>query len=114
MTKHFDSDYDLDGKNIKRLDKKKHHSKNYNEDVLESRGNRVNFKNYLRQIKEQEAQDLAEEEWAVIRVTMLEDGDVDRQQVSVFLTEDEAEAEAESLQDQDGDENVLYKVELLC
>ena len=55
-----------------------------------------------------------QEEWAVIRVTMLEDGDVERQQVSVFLTEDEAEEEAENLQDQDGDDNVIYKVELIC
>lgn len=112
MTKHFDSDYDLDGK-IKRLDKKKHHSKTFNEDVLENRGNRVNFKNYLRQIKEQEEQDV-QEEWAVIRIIMLEDGDVERQQMSVFLSEDEAEAEADDLQDKDGDENVMYKVELLC
>lgn len=111
MAKHFDPDLDSDNKSIKRLDKKKHHSRSFNEDVLENRGNRVNFKNYLRQIREQEIADSQLEEWAVIKIATDTD---ERHTVAVYVSEDEAVEAADELNDADANSNHFYKAEMLC
>ena len=38
----------------RRTDKKKHHRRGFSEDIQDKRAARVGFKNYLRQVKEEE------------------------------------------------------------
>lgn len=41
----------------RKSDKRKHHQRGFNEDIQTQRAGRVNFKNYLRQIREPELSD---------------------------------------------------------
>jgi hypothetical protein len=54
----FDDHLEKNEQRVKRTDKRKHHRRGFNEDVSDRRATRVNFKNYLRELKEEE---LAEE-----------------------------------------------------
>ena len=50
----------------RQIDKRKHHRAGFSEDVQEKRKDRVSFKNYVRQIREQELAS-EEEQWIVER-----------------------------------------------
>jgi hypothetical protein len=73
----------------------------YNEEaVLESRGSRVSFKNYIRQLREEEiAQEGNGEEYAVHGGIIDDGGDFIGKELAVFVTEDEAQDEVDRLYD---------------
>lgn len=93
----------------RKLDKKKRHSRGFSEDVHDERAQRVNFKNYIRQLREQESTaDEEYEEWLVERGVEY-DGEIRWTEIESFLTEQEAEESAEEQREMDtyGD---LYRV----
>jgi hypothetical protein len=60
MTKQFDEDYPVKPTaTVRKRNPNKRHKTGFNEnqDVLVQRHNRINFKNYLRNVKEQELMD---------------------------------------------------------
>lgn len=85
----------------RKLDKKKRHSRGFTEDVQDERVQRVNFKNYIRQLREQESADSDEyEEWLVER-GIEHDGEVVWTEIESFLSEQEAESSAEDHKEMD-------------
>lgn len=93
------------------IDKKKRVKVPDADAVLENRGNRVNFKNYLRQIKEQETLDAStQQEWGIKRVVFLEEDAPDEDiLMDVFPTEEEAEWAAFKLNESELDDDVSYE-----
>ena len=95
----------------RKIDKKKHHARGFNENIHEEREQRVNFKNYIRQIREQEHSESADyEEWVVERGVKFED-EIKWTEVESFLTEKEAKDSAEDYRETDtyGDEYRIRK-----
>jgi hypothetical protein len=89
----------------RKLDKKKHHARGFNEEIHDQREQRVNFKNYIRQLREQEVADDEGEEWLVERGVMF-DGEVKWTEIESFLSEQEAMDSVEDYRETDtyGDE----------
>ena len=87
-------------------------TKTFTEDTLESRGSRVSFKNYMRQLKEEEISAEADgSEWAVLR-GIEEDGHFRLSEVAVFLSEEEAQEEVDKLSDSEPeDSGIIFRVE---
>lgn len=86
----------------------------FNEEAaLENRGSRVSFKNYIRQLEEDEIQTESEGgEWAVKRGIFYEDGSEEWAEMAIFLTEEEAQEEADNLSDAEPeDSGAVYRVE---
>jgi hypothetical protein len=98
----LDEDY---GQKQRRIDKKKHHSRGFNEEALDQRAQRINFKNYIRQVREEEYSSEAGEEWVVERGVKF-DEDVQWTEIASFLSEQEAEDHADEQREFDtyGDE----------
>ncbi len=46
----------------RKVDKKKRHAKGFNEDAVDQRHNRINFKKYLEQVEQDLAEDFEDEE----------------------------------------------------
>jgi len=86
-------------------------TKTFNEDTLESRNSRVSFKNYIRQLEEDEISEEADGmEWAVKR-GVPEGDDFRWSEVAVFLSEEEAQEEADRLFDSEPeDSGVVFRV----
>jgi hypothetical protein len=65
---------DFYGLKPRKLDKKKHHSRGFTEESHDHRARRINFKNYVRQVREQElGDDIDREEWIVEQAEVLDD-----------------------------------------
>lgn len=63
---------DFYGQRPRKLDKKKHQSKGLTEESHDQRARRINFKNYVRQVREQElGNDIDREEWIVEQAEVL-------------------------------------------
>lgn len=93
------------------IDKKKRVNVPDADAVLENRGNRVNFKSYLRQIQEQETLDAEEhQEWGIKRVTLNEEDAPDEDVLmDVYPTEEEANWAAFKLNESEADSDVSYE-----
>jgi len=93
----------------RKIDKKKRHSRGFSEDIREERAQRVNFKNYIRQLREEESAEAdSYEEWIVERGIQSDD-EIIWSELESFLTEHEAEDSAEDYRETDvyGD---IYRV----
>lgn len=79
--------------------------------VLENRGNRVNFKNYLRQIQEQELLESGtQEEWGIKKLMLNEEDAPDEDVLmDVYPSEEEAEWAAFKLKESELDESITYQ-----
>lgn len=84
----------------RKIDKKKHHARGFNEEIHDQREQRVNFKNYIRQLREQEVADDDSEEWLVERGVMFDD-ELQWTEIESFLTEQEALDSAEDYRETD-------------
>lgn len=84
----------------------------FNEEAtLENRGSRVGFKNYIRQLEEDELdEEQSSSEWAVMR-GIKDYEDMWWSEVATFPTEEEAEEYADDCRDKESDYGVSYKVE---
>lgn len=91
---------------------KKKKQKLFNEEaVLETRGSRVSFKNYIRQLEEDEIdEEHNASEWVVKRGVKDYD-DTIWHEVATFPSEEEADEYADECRDKESDFGVSYKVE---
>ena len=65
---------DFYGLKPRKLDKKKHHGRGLTEESHDHRARRINFKNYVRQVRELElGNDINREEWVVEQAEVLDD-----------------------------------------
>jgi hypothetical protein len=84
-------DTDFEHHQPRNIDKKKRHRAGFTEDVQDTRYTRISFKNYMRTLDE-DALDVADEEWALERLIGTYQGDDHWSEVMVYPTEDEANA----------------------
>lgn len=92
---------------------KKKKQKVYNEEaILENRGSRVSFKNYIRQLHEEEiAEEANGNEWAIYSGFLDEDGEFKGAELEVFLSEEEANEEVDRLYDlEPEDSDTVFRV----
>lgn len=100
-------DYSNSHHQPRKIDKKKK-SKVFNEETtLENRGGRVSFKNYLNQVREEEAEkEFDANEWIVEEEISYHNNDVHeifKSEVEICLNEEEARRTMEELQEQNPD-----------
>lgn len=97
---------------IPRTIQKNKKKKVFNEEAtLENRGSRVSFKNYIRQVREDELdEEQSTTEWTVMR-GVKDYEDTWWSEVATFPSEEEAEEYADDCRDKESDFDVSYKVE---
>jgi hypothetical protein len=88
----------------RKADKKKQRPRGPSEDVQESRGTRLTFKNYVREVNESIYSSYDEDDWIL---ESSDDGE-DWHEVTAFITEEEAQTALD--EHQESNDGLLYRL----